>query len=338
MRPLLLAPFLIAACSASGTAPGGAEPPQPPPRSGADPVFTAPNVWTERVDAAALHPQSKAMIDRLVAQGGFGGGHFQIDFSITVLDAGAATPRAPFAKGAGYYEPDCDAPANFPLPPGGAIEGAPGYACDPSAADCHLLVVDRAQGQLFEAFGATLDGAGRLSATCAIVWDTARSYPAALRGEQCTSADAAGLPIAPLLFSADEIAAGAVEHAIRFVLPNARMRALSYVRPATHGTRATSGPADAVPYGSRLRLRAAYPVASLAPAARVVATALQRYGMILADGGTVALTARDDRFTAAKWSDVGLDSHGLYAITAADFEVVDTGPVIPLTLACARIP
>jgi hypothetical protein len=68
----------------------------------------------------------------------------------------------------------------------------------------------------------------------------------------------------------------------------------------------------------------------------VVARALQKYGMILADGGNVALTARDDRFTTHKWSEVGFDSHSLQAITAADFEVVDFGAVIPLTYDCVR--
>lgn len=277
------------------------------------------------------------MIDRLVAQGGFGGGRFQIDFSIAVLEADAAAPRAPLSKAPGYYAPDCDSPGAVPLPPGGAVEGQPGYACDTAANDCHLLVVSRSEGRLYELYQANRLAGGEVSALCAVVWDTGRSYPEVLRGDQCTSADAAGLPIAPLLFSADEIAAGAIEHAIRFILPNARMRAGAYVRPATHAG-APSGPADALPYGSRLRLRADYPLAALPAGARVVAVALQRYGMILADGGSIALTARDDRFTARKWADVGIDSHALFAIGAGDFEVVDTGPPVTLTYDCVRIP
>jgi len=75
------------------------------------------------------------------------------------------------------------------------------------------------------------------------------------RGDQCTSADAAGFPIAPLLFTADEVAAGEIAHAIRFILPNNRVRARSMVRPATHGTN-TTGDANAPPYGVHFRLRA----------------------------------------------------------------------------------
>ena len=40
---------------------------------------------------------------------------------------------------------------------------------------------------------------------------TARTYTTAGRGLQCTSADAAGFPIAPLLFTADEVAAGHID-------------------------------------------------------------------------------------------------------------------------------
>ena len=48
--------------------------------------------------------------------------------------------------------------------------------------------------------------------------------------------DASGGMIAPLLFSAEEVAAGHIDHAIRFILPNSRIQYKEYVRPATHGT------------------------------------------------------------------------------------------------------
>jgi serine/threonine-protein kinase len=165
-----------------------------------------------------------------------------------------------------------------------------------------------------------------------------RVYPPSGRGEQCTSADAAGYPIAPLLFTADEVAAGSIDHAIRFILPNARIRSGVYVHPATHGTPSTSGPAEAPPYGTRLRLRADYPLDRLPNAgARVVARAMQRYGILLSDGGNIALTARSDRFTTAKWSGL-LGSRDLDALRPADFAMIEAGERIPLTLDCVRNP
>jgi len=179
--------------------------------------------------------------------------------------------------------------------------------------------------RLYEMWRANITAAG-FNGGCLAVWDTARVPPPNGRGEQCTSADAAGLPIAPLLFSADEVAAGSIDHAIRFILPNARIRARTYVHPATHATGATTGPATAPPYGARLRLRADYPLASLPnEGARVVARALQRYGMILADGGNVALTAQSDRFTRAKWigllgsRDLHLQLLSVYVIARHDY-------------------
>jgi serine/threonine-protein kinase len=165
-----------------------------------------------------------------------------------------------------------------------------------------------------------------------------RVYGPAGRGENCTSADAAGYPIAPLLFNADEVARGEIGHAIRFILPNSRIRNGVYVHPATHSTSAASAPSPAPPYGARFRLRADFPLATLpSEAARVVARALQRYGMFLADGGSVTLTAQSDRFTTAKWSGL-LASRDLEAIQVSDFEMVDGGTRIPYTGDCVREP
>lgn len=147
-----------------------------------------------------------------------------------------------------------------------------------------------------------------------------------------------GLPHRPLLFTADEVAAGEIKHAIRFILPNDRIRRRSYVAPATHGTNTTGGPNNP-PYGVHLRLRRDYPVDSLpSAAARVVARALQRYGMFHADGGNIALTAQSDRFTQHKWSEVGLGPRDLAALKVEDFEVIHHGEPIAVTYDCVRQP
>lgn len=290
--------------------------------------------WNTPVDAAPLDRESAAVIAWLDAQG-FGLGRFQIDFSIEVLDADATTPRRTFTRTGDFYEPDCDF-APVPVPAGGALEGETGYACLGDG-DCHLLVVDRASQRLYEMWRANITAAG-FAGGCLAVWSLDRAYPPNGRGEQCTSADAAGLPITPLLFTADEVAAGRIDHAIRFILPNARIRSRTYVYPATHATGAASGGANAPPYGARLRLRADYPLASLPnEGARTVARALQRYGMFLADGGNVALTARSDRSTRARWTGL-LGSRDLQAIRPGDFQMVDGGERRRFTGDCVRNP
>jgi hypothetical protein len=162
------------------------------------------------------------------------------------------------------------------------------------------------------------------------VWNTDKVYGPSLHSDQCTIADAGGLPISAMVFTADEVASGQINHAIRLILPNDRIRAGEYVYPATHGTPAATGSPYDVPYGGRLRLRADFPINQLNPGAQVVARAMQQYGMILADGGNVALTAADDRSTLHKWSELYggvpmLGSHDLVVLKPNDFVVVDGG-------------
>jgi hypothetical protein len=296
--------------------------------------FPAGAFMYQRVDGAPLDPDSDTITAWLQNNGGWGTGTMKIDLSIEVLAATASTPRRAFVKTGDFYDPDCDF-LPFPVPTGGALEGESGYACE-SDGDCHLIVVDRAANRLYEMWRANIVGS-TFNGGCATVWDMTRVYGDGNRGEQCTSADAAGFPIAPLLFSADEVAAGSVDHAIRFILPNARMRAKTYQHPGSHAG-GPSGPASAPIYGSRWRLKSSFDLSKLPSAgARVVARALQQYGMALADGGNIALTGQSDRFTTKKWSGL-LTASDLTLLKPTDFEVVQTGEPIPLTFDCTRTP
>jgi serine/threonine-protein kinase len=299
-------------------------------------LFEAPHAWNKDVSGLPKSPASDAIIGWLDHAGGWGNdGVLQIDFSIEVMDHDGSAPRA-FEPTDEFYSPDCDQ-VPFPLPAGGALEGESGYACE-SDGDCHLIVVDRASQTLYEMWRANVDGGGFYGG-CAAVWDLAKVYPDDLRGEGCTSADAGGFPIAAMLFSADEVVAGSIDHAIRFILPNERIRENVYVHPGTHSTFPTSGGPDAPPYGVRFRLRADYPIETLPTAgARVVARALQTYGMFLADGGQIALTAQSDRFTTHSWAEAGVDPHALAALQVTDMEVVDMGEPIEWSGDCERNP
>jgi hypothetical protein len=149
------------------------------------------------------------------------------------------------------------------------------------------------------------------------------------------------MPIAPLLFTADEVASGEIRHALRFALPNDRIRGGVYLAPATHTSRSVTGGMTALPLGARLRLRGDYPVETLPARGRVVARALQRHGMFLADGGTKALTARADRSTTAKWGTGDtrlLGEKDLAALLLTDFVVVDGGARVPYKGDCVRAP
>ena len=326
MRTSIGALLVMAACGGGGG--GGGD--DGPATGTSGPYFDHDMFFNRDVSGVAPAANSGAIISALRQEGGWGNGdRMQIDFSFDVL-SGEGAPMRTFTPTGDFYDPDCDQ-VPVPVPTAGNVEGESGYACTQDG-DCHLIVFDGSAGKLYEMWRANITST--FEGGCLAVWDTRMQYGDTLRGDQCTSADAAGFPIAPLLFTADEVAAGKIDHAIRFILPNNRVRR-GYVRPATHGTD-TTGIANAPAYGVHLRLRADYPIDSLpSEGAKVIARAMQKYGMYHADGGNIALTAQSDRYTTAKWDGL-LDAHDLSALRVEDFEVIDHGAMIDLTLDCTR--
>ncbi len=323
----------------------------PPPR------FPPGAVWHQNISAAPLHPNSTSMISTLAGLGGWGNGNrFQIDFSLhTYPNAPAGTPMrtvVPHAVFDEYYSPDCeDLPTSMPVPADAAFEGQNGLSCDNENEDCHLLV--RQGNLLYELYSGNYTG-GTLNALCLSVWNLAAVYPPEGRGDHCTSADAAGFPIAPLLVNADEVAAAVnvtnsdLGHAIRFILPNARMandpslggvNGRLYVRPASHAG-APSGPVGSVPYGVRMRLKSNFDMSGYSAAAQVILRTMQRYGIVLADGGNIALTFESDRYTTASWKSLDIESRTFVdagnPVLVTDFDVIDTGARISETYDCGR--
>lgn len=295
-----------------------------PPPAGS--LFEQPHPWTKDVTASPKSGESDKIISGLQAAGGWGTGTFRVDFSIEVLRATSSTPFRSFTATSDFYSPDCDK-VPMPVPAGGALEGESGYACA-GGGDCHLIVVDPMTNKLYEMWRANIT-ASSFNGGCLAVWDLKKKYGDTLRGKGCSSADGGGFPITAMLGNADEVAAGKIEHALRFILPNERIQNGMYVAPGTHSTFPTSGGPNTPPYGVRFRLRASYPVDSLPNAgAKVVARALQKYGMYLADGGNIALTLQSDRFTTGKWASSGITSSSLTALKVGDFEVVEMGPRI----------
>jgi serine/threonine-protein kinase len=339
------------------------------------PRFQFGSVFQQDISAAPVHPQSASMIatNMAICSGdvsgcGFGFGRMHIDFSIEVMHAAPGVPTRPVAQHAiyqDYYSPDCDPiGTQVPLPPGGRIEGSTNYACDNENNDCHLIVVQGSR--LYELYSANVGPdvatATQIDALCLATWQLDAIYPDTLRGEHCTSADAAGFPIAPLLFNPDEIrqaltrsnpADQHLDHALRFIMPNDRMASLPdgpdsgtlrdrvYVRPATHAG-GPDGPTGAIPYGSRLRLRADFDMTGYSASARVILRTMQKYGIVLADGGNIALTAQADTFTTAKWTDTDIaissrvfdQTPGAIDVNLNHFDVLDTTPQILETYEC----
>lgn len=338
-------------------APTPAPVPQPAPAPTPVPTGTMmhPSSFFYRdVSRAPKHPESDRVISWMSRPGNSfdPNDELRMDLSLKVLEADASAPLRSFTKTNDWFSGTCDY-APVPVPRGGALEKEDNYRCTTDM-DCHLLVFHRPSGLLYEIWRADIAGGlfdgSPFRGGCLAIWDSKRDYGMTGRGANCTSADAAGFPIAPLLFTADEVASGEIKHALRFVLPNRNMRRLKYVAPATNATNATSGPADAPPYGAHMRLKASFNMSRARSAgSRVIARALQKYGMYLADGGSYALTGASDHFTKAKWCDHAkhawcdsdpnrlLHEYDLIDIRISDFEMVDNGPVKSMTGSCQML-
>jgi serine/threonine-protein kinase len=296
-------------------------------------------VFYQDISQAKVDSESKMLLDALQTRGWADAGKRQqlgIDFSFEINVADPSVPRRTFTQDSGAL-PDCDT-APVPLVPGGKTEGADNYSC--SGGDCHLIVF---QGtRLYELYQANVTSGiatgGTFTGSCLVVWDLTRDYwnpqapPNFSRGDGCNGADAGDMPIAPMLLTIDELKASDVKHALRFTISNNRIRSGVYVHPATH-IGGPSGGSDTLPYGARLRLRADYDLSTLPnAAARAVAKALQTYGMFLADGGNIFVSATTSASEQIAGSALG-------ALAPKDFEMIDGGPRIDWhSQNCTRTP
>jgi hypothetical protein len=223
-------------------------------------------------------------------------------------------------------------PGPYPIPPDPVIEGG---------GDRHILVVEQGTCKLYETWASEPNGDGTWSAGSGAVFDLGSN---ALRPDGWTSADAAGLPILPGLARYDEVAAGAIEHALRFTV---HCTADAYIWPARHKAVPEECPAtppggtQPPPMGQRFRLKAGVDISGFSQQTRVILTALKKYGMIVADNGSSWYISGEPN---AGWDDDTLVSE-LRQIGGDDFEAVDesslqvspdSGQVKPGAVAAAK--
>ena len=173
------------------------------------------------------------------------------------------------------YNPESDHPSEgYPIDQSTLIEGGPAAG---SGTDRHALIVNKSLCKLYELYNLqNFTNGQQPTAGSGAVWDLASD---AMRPIGWTSADAAGLPITPLLLRPDEILAGSVTHAIRFTAHCTH----GYIWPGSHD--AGSCTAAFPPMGARFRLRSTFDISSFAPNTQVVLRAFQHFGLVLADNG-----------------------------------------------------
>jgi hypothetical protein len=295
------------ACVAPASPGGGATATSP--TVGGCHVFPGDNAWNADVSHAPVRANSAQYVANINSSGNTmvhpdfgGGGAYGIPFK--VVDSTEPRRRIVYTA----YGDESD-PGPFPVPPNAPVEG--GNASD---GDRHVLVVQRGTCHLYE-LGRAFWRGDHWDADVGVNWNLDSN---ALRPLGWTSADAAGLPILPGLVRYDEVASGAVNHALRFTVSRTQK---GYVFPATHYASSSTDPGRP-PMGLRFRLKASFDLSDFHGQSLVILRALKRYGMIVADNGSnwFITGAADPR-----WNDDDLNQ--MKRVPGSAFEAVDTGPV-----------
>ena len=269
--------------------------------------FSSSSLWNTDISSAPVDPNSNSIISNWV-----GSVNLHPDwgtdpsYGIPYVVVNGSQPLVNINLNAYGSESD---PGPMPVPASAPVEGG-----SSSTGDRHVLVLDNGNCFLYELYNSSVNSDGSWNAASTAVWDLLGNEQ---RPYTWTSADAAGLPIFPGLVRYDEVAGGKIQHAFRFTLPQTNA---AFTPPASHYAATTSDP-TAPPMGMRLRLKSSYNISGFSSQMQVILTAMQHYGLILADNGSsLFVTGVSD----SRW---GSDLDTLKTVPASAFEVVQMNPV-----------
>jgi hypothetical protein len=275
-------------------------------------MFPSDHIWNTPIDSLPVDKNSSLYISTMGADRtfhpDFGSGLYEgqpIGIPYTVVNSSQPKVTVEFD----YADQSDIGP--YPIPSEVPIEGGAD-----SDGDRHVLVVDKDTCLLYELFYAYPRPDGSWTAGSGAIFDL-KGY--ALRPDGWTSADAAGLPILPGLVRYEEVAAGKINHALRFTAPQTRR---AYVWPARHYA---SGLTDEryPPMGQRFRLKADFDSSGFSPDIQVILQAMKTYGIILADNGSAwYLSGAPDE----RWDNDVLRE--LKQLKGSEFEAVDVASLI----------
>jgi hypothetical protein len=270
------------------------------------PMTPATSFWHADVSALPVHARSSAWVASIGTTAGlkadFGSGTWNGGpIGIPYTTVPGTQPRVPVSF---EYADESD-PGPYPVPADAPIEGG-----SSSTGDRHVLVVDRDACRLWELYAAyPQSGGASWTAGSGATWDLNSN---AMRPLGWTSGDAAGLPILPGLVRADEVAAGEIDHVIRFTAP----RTYDSVWPASH--KASTGSTSDPPLGAWFRLKPGFDISGFSAQNQVILRALEKHGMVLADNGSSwFMSGAPD----AAWNNSDLNL--LRNIPGSAFEAVD---------------
>ena len=272
------------------------------------PAFPASNYWHANISTLPVSTRSAAWIAhmsptrKLHPDFGPSYGEQPVPYGIPITYVAGTHAKVPVTFD---YASESDR-VGYPLGSDTKVEGGQW-----TSGDRHTVVVDKTACRVYETWATRKSGTRWLAGSGA-TWDLKSN---ALRHDGWTSADAAGLPILPGLLRYDEVAAGKVDHAIRFTTNITDQR---YMWPARHQAGSRNDPSYPR-MGARFRLKASFSTTRYRADTRAVLAAMKTYGLVLADNGSPWYFQGEQ---STKWNEAFLSE--LKTIPASAFEAVES--------------
>lgn len=269
--------------------------------------FPANSPWNTDISQSPVDPNSANFINYIGASApmhaDFGSGLYEgQSIGVPYQVSAAGQSKIPVRRTTYIDESD---PGPVPMPINSLIQGYP----NPGNGDRHSVVIDAGGCWLYEMYGA-YNSSGAWSAAEVAIWDMTTN---AQRPYLWTAADAAGMPLFPGLARYDEVAAGAIRHALVFTVSATQQ---AFTPPASHWASSITDK-NAPPMGMRLRLKASFDISSYPADDQVILTALKTYGMFVVDHGAPLFVSGAP---SPGWNNSNLSL--LSAVKTSDFEVV----------------
>lgn len=273
--------------------------------------YPSGRVWQYSIAGAKPDGKSAAYIKAAIDGGGGGGFLGTMPTYEYVNMADDATPLVTVHPLVGYITPYSPIPweADYYIS---------------SLSDEHSIVLQTQSCRYYEGYKTTYDPSDGLTMFNNTHVNLKRPFRRPASGALSTSS---GIPLGLLAVRPEEFTAGVIPHALGWNVVSGSVSQWACVSPAgkrscTNGAPFAGPSSDTpMPWGSHARLKASFDISNFHREAKILATAMQTYGMYVYDAGCCnEIVFTDDSNGSPYWT--GDDAADLKTISPADFEIV----------------
>ncbi|MBV8864336.1 MAG: hypothetical protein JO210_02925, partial [Acidobacteriaceae bacterium] len=252
-------------------------------------VFPNDHVFNTRIDDLPVYPKSDQWLHGKNASGRAAGigtvNYLPPDFPVNIVTSELPAQKMVFA-----YTPQYNGGFRIPPLPDRKMEAGP-YTQPFGGMDRHLLVLEHDTCTIQETYNLYSAGSNTVNNCPSCTSQSGVRYSSLSYDLPTGATDAASLYLSPLSLHRDEILSGHIKHALRTTLIGEFIRT-AHVWPAQ--AEAGYNNADAMPFGTRVRLKSKFQLPSTNPYTQALIKQLKEYGLIVADiGGQWEVSSAD---------------------------------------------